>query len=475
MEHQNNNTQHFHNISHLNQRVNELAMSLKVYQEETIRRRDILETSRDYLQSVIDNIGDIVLVIGTDYRVVLANKKLKQSINNVDPVQKGLFCYKLSHLGETSCKDKDHPCPMKKVLKTKAPVSITRMHTDSNGSSKFIDIVAAPLFNHEGKIVHIIESCRDITDRVKTEQSLMDSEIHYRALFEQSSDAIFILEAEGPEQGKIVSANNAACHMHGYSQQELCTLSIADIITPAEVAMVPEQINKILNEKTLSPESIHRKNNGDLFPVEASASLITTSGRKLILAICRDISRRKKFEEERNRFISKLEFMSQTDGLTGLFNRQHLDKRLSEEIHRAQRYSHPLSLIMFDINNFKHINDTFGHIAGDKILQNTASIINVVLRDTDIAGRFGGDEFIIILTETSIDVGTQVAERLLRKIKQAKVPVKKNQKIGYTVSMGIAEYSGSFKTPEEFIAKADHALYSAKKSRSDRVSREHNS
>jgi diguanylate cyclase (GGDEF)-like protein len=124
---------------------------------------------------------------------------------------------------------------------------------------------------------------------------------------------------------------------------------------------------------------------------------------------------------------------------------------------------------MFDIDNFKSINDAYGHIAGDKVLQKTAEIIKEILRDSDVAGRFGGDEFIIILTETGIPVGIQVAERIMSKISRQMVPAKKDETIGYSVSMGIAEYSNTIQTPEEFIAKADNALYAAKNSEERRV------
>jgi diguanylate cyclase (GGDEF)-like protein/PAS domain S-box-containing protein len=444
-------------------------MSLKVYQEESIRKRDILETSRDYLQSVIDNIGDLTLVIDTKFRVVLSNTKLNNAINAIDPAQKGLLCHNLSHLGKNSCKDKEQPCPMKKVLKTKSPVSLTRMYIDDSGNRKFFDVVAAPLFGASGEIIHLIESCRDVTDRVKTEQTLLHSEERYRSLFEQSNDAICIFQPEGADKGKILSANRAASIMHGYTNKELLNLSITDLMYSEETAGFFPDIKSSSISDSLSHEVIHRKKSGEFFPVEASTSFITAGEKKIVLAIYRDISSRKEAEEYKNRFIRKLELMSKTDGLTGLFNRQHIDKRLQEEMHRARRYNHPLSLIMLDIDNFKTINDSYGHISGDKILQKTAAIVNEIVRDSDVAGRFGGDEFIIILTETGIPVGIQVAERIMSKISRQMVPAKNDQNIRFSVSVGIAEYSNTIQTPEEFIGIADNALYAAKNSEEKRV------
>jgi diguanylate cyclase (GGDEF)-like protein/PAS domain S-box-containing protein len=464
------NTQLIEETEYLRQRVQELEMSLKIYQEESIRKRDMLETSRDYLQSIIDNIGDPILVIDPQYRVVLANKTLRITAGNIDPAKEGLYCYQVSYLSRMPCKGKKEPCPLKKILKTKTPVSITRRYIDESGNRTFFDIVAAPILDHTGKIVHIIESCRNITERVEIEEALRESEVKYRSLFEQSSDAILIIQAEGTQIGKILSANRAASLLHGYSEKEFLNLYINDLYTPNSTENIQFQIKRILAGETLRFEAIHQKKDGTTFPVEASVSLMKTGSKRLILAIYRDISKRKEAEEERDRLIKKLEQMSQTDGLTGLFNRQYLDKRLSEEINRAKRYGHPLSLIIFDIDNFKQINDTYGHIAGDKILQKTSSIVKETLRDSDIAGRFGGDEFIVILTETKIDVGVQVAERIRTKIAQALVPVKKNQSINFSISMGICQYSRDFETPEEFIAKADKALYIAKQKRNNHIS-----
>jgi diguanylate cyclase (GGDEF)-like protein len=207
---------------------------------------------------------------------------------------------------------------------------------------------------------------------------------------------------------------------------------------------------------------MHKRKDGTVFPIEASVALMKTGGKKLILSIFRNISKRRQGEKERERLIKKLKHISQTDGLTGLSNRQHLNRRLAEEIHRAKRYGNSLSLIMFDIDNFKKINDTYGHITGDKILQKTAIIIKKTLRDTDIAGRFGGDEFALILVQTDIDVGTQVAERIRAKIEQAQVPFKEERPISFTISLGICQYNDKLKSVQEFIAKTDRALYMAK-------------
>ena len=192
---------------------------------------------------------------------------------------------------------------------------------------------------------------------------------------------------------------------------------------------------------------------------------MNNGNKKLVLATYRNIAKRKQAEEERDRLITELKLISRTDGLTGLLNRQYLDKRLGEEMLRAKRYGNPLTLIMFDIDYFKLINDTFGHITGDKILQKTSSIMKEELRNTDVAGRFGGDEFMIILVQTDITVGMQVAGRLTARIRQNRVKVNEYDTTSYSISTGICEYDDSMHSVEAFINRADMALYDAKRSR----------
>ncbi|MBI5056874.1 MAG: diguanylate cyclase [Nitrospirae bacterium] len=457
-------------IERLQKRIQELEMSLQLYQEESIRRRDILETSREYLQTVIDNIGDPMIVIDTGFHVVLANKKLREKAGGIDPVKEDLHCYDVTRLCKMPCPRQKNTCQLKKMLKKKSQVNMTRVHTDGNGGKRYVDIVAAPILDNSGNIVYIIESCRDITERMEMEEALRGSETRYRSLFEHSCDAIYIVEAEGEEAGRILSANQAACEMHGYSGKELRRLSITDLNDTQESASKAlRRIKRILDGENLRVEATHKKKDGTVFPVEASASLMKAGDKKYVLIIYRDISQRRQAEEERERLLKELEQKSQIDGLTGLLNRQYLDKRIKEEMKRAKRYGNPLTMIMFDIDNFKKINDSYGHIAGDKIVQTTADVIREALRDTDVAGRFGGDEFIILLTETDMDTGAKVAERIRRKIEKADIPNKKNQVINFTISLGICRYDDKVKTVEDFIAKADKALYTAKSLGNNRV------
>ncbi len=139
------------------------------------------------------------------------------------------------------------------------------------------------------------------------EGALLESENRYRMLFERAGDAIFILEAEGEKAGQIVAANQVAAEMHGYTVDELLTLNITDLDTPDNAREAPRRIRRALEGEWIKAEITHRKKDGTLFPVEISAGLLELGKRKYILAFDRDITERKRYEEERERLIQALQ------------------------------------------------------------------------------------------------------------------------------------------------------------------------
>ncbi len=424
----------------------------------------------DYLRSVINHIEHPTLIIDREYRAVLANEKLitRTCDTDVKPLGK---CYEISKNRTRPCSGRSTPCPLERAFTSKSTVTMRHSYHNNLYNKVYVEISATPIFDETGEVVHVIETCRDASPDSGPETALRKSEAQYRSLFEQSSDAIFILKADGPQTGRILSANRAACLMYGYSEDSFLRLSITDLDTPDQAAKAPKRIKEILEGSTLRIETTHQRKDGSVFPVEVSASRMSVDGRQFVLAIYRDISSRKEAEQDRDTMIRELQHISQTDGLTGLFNRQHLDSRLSGELERARRYNTPLSLIIFDIDHFKNINDTYGHITGDIILQTTASIIKETIRGTDLAGRFGGDEFVIILVETDIHVGLQVAERLRQRIEREQVTADDGRTTAFSVSLGICELDNNITSAGEFIAKADTALYAAKRGSRNTVCR----
>lgn len=153
--------------------------------------------------------------------------------------------------------------------------------------------------------------------------------------------------------------------------------------------------------------------------------------------------------------------LSRTDGLTQLYNRRHWEETLLQEYARFQRHKRPTTLIMFDIDHFKMVNDTYGHQAGDEVIKDTCLILRNAKRISDIAGRYGGEEFVVTLMDTDTEGAKILCERLRREIEQREV-VHNGQSIKWTISLGIAELKSPLKTHQEWIEQADKALYEAK-------------
>ncbi|UCH82323.1 MAG: GGDEF domain-containing protein [Nitrospiraceae bacterium] len=173
---------------------------------------------------------------------------------------------------------------------------------------------------------------------------------------------------------------------------------------------------------------------------------------------------------ERSLLFKKAEHLKKlsiTDPLTGIYNRRYLNKRLSEEITRYNRYKHPFSFMMLDMDKFKEYNDTFGHIAGDNLIKALAQRIARSLRTIDIAARFGGDEFVAIFPQTPKVDAIQITNRLKEKIDETLR--EQSLELPLSVSMGLATYPDDASSIMELIEKTDQALYLAKKGGGNRV------
>jgi len=156
-----------------------------------------------------------------------------------------------------------------------------------------------------------------------------------------------------------------------------------------------------------------------------------------------------------------------TDHLTGLANRRRFERQLEREVTRTERYTRPFCLLYLDIDNFKQVNDTYGHEAGDEAIRRLALTLQAGTRGIDLAARIGGEEFAVILPETDFEGGLDVAERLRESIKEMEIPV-----VGrITASFGVAEFPLCATTGRELISVADAALYEAKRQGRDRVER----
>lgn len=194
---------------------------------------------------------------------------------------------------------------------------------------------------------------------------------------------------------------------------------------------------------------------------DVDLSLLEIIGPQVALAL-----ERAEWQERATQF----QLMSITDPLTSLPNRRYMEERLTEELNRSKRYDYPMSFMMIDIDDFKRYNDLNGHQAGDLALQITAHCLKAALRSADVASRYGGEEFSILLPQTSLKEAEVIAERMRNRVADTKFPHGRSQPLGVvTISIGISTFSKHVDTAEKVIAAADRALYIAKSKGKNRI------
>ncbi|HJD59667.1 MAG TPA: PleD family two-component system response regulator [Rickettsia endosymbiont of Omalisus fontisbellaquei] len=188
-----------------------------------------------------------------------------------------------------------------------------------------------------------------------------------------------------------------------------------------------------------------------------------------LLARIRTQLRRKQYQDNLRNDLEQSVNLAAKDGLTGLFNRRYFDIHLKQMIEKANKESIKLYLLMCDIDNFKHVNDTYGHQAGDKVLTIVSRILKNTLRVTDLIARFGGEEFTILLTDIDISKAIETAERVRVKIEYMDFPIEDQiEPLKKTISIGVTEYKKE-ESIESFIERADKAMYEAKTTGKNKV------
>ncbi len=289
------------------------------------------------------------------------------------------------------------------------------------------------------------------------------------ALVRQSGGVLEVSLAD--EQGRIYSSSRSATGEHSAAGMVSGTIRLRSDGQYEYLMLVP--LNPELQDGHMMLLALDANdyvaNERKLFFTSLATSLLAILvAVTIVYAIYRINLRRAREENLRlERMVEErteeLRRISQTDKLTGLANRCYLEEQLDIEFKRAARYKFPLTLGVVDLDFFKRVNDTYGHLAGDAVLREVGSRLRVELRETDFVGRFGGEEFVVILTNTHLRGSLKLAEILRRFVESSPVHFE-GQDIPVSASIGIAEMLPSHGTYKEIFADADKALYFAKES-----------
>jgi len=327
-----------------------------------------------------------------------------------------------------------------------------------DGGIRWMEEHGMPVYGTDSAPLYIDGMIFDITEDKQAEINLQ----LFRTLLDNSSDAIEVID---PATLCLLDVNETECRDLGYSREELLTMSLKDIETKFTTDQMQELKAQILQNGEARFESMHRRKDDTTYPVEIRAKLVEI-GKPYMLSIVRDITERRLAEAEVLKLQEQLREQAHHDSLTGLYNRRYLEETMGREIIRAERYGQPIGVVMCDLDHFKLVNDTYGHLVGDEVLRASAELLRTNSRGSDIVCRFGGEEFLLLLFDTPPDIAYQRAEELRASLAAQQTG---NSVIRVTASFGVASYPVDGKTQDALISAVDTAMYQAKKTGRNRV------
>jgi len=333
---------------------------------------------------------------------------------------------------------------------------------------------------------------------IRTKVEALEKEIRLqRSILEVLQEPFFILN----RKGDFIKGNPKGMEILGCPPEELQQMAFMDVVPLEDLSRIQEGFEGMEQGKDVRFR-IHITNRlrGQI-PVEFFGTLrqdaffITLRDLRERIGMEEELERTKRVFTEKIRerdlyarelqvirdlYKGKLEEiemmkeeavrLSYTDDLTGIYNHRFFIEQLTLEVERQRRYSTPLSLLMIDIDYFKHYNDTNGHLAGDQVLKAIAILIQRGVRQSDIVARYGGEEFSAILINTGRETALEIAERVRRMVADTRFPNESAQpNKDLTVSLGVATFSSPISNLTDLIREADHALYRAKKNGRNRI------
>ncbi len=404
---------------------------------------DLIPIAREKL---IESLGDGMIVLDMQGRIVDINQPASRMIGSASEKLLGRNVSEVlpsaQHFEEQS---------IGQEIRTELEIG--------DAEKRYFDVLVSPLFEGKTAMIGHFIILRDVTVRKQNELRLLQ----LNQAVEQSPMSVVITDLDG----NITYVNSRFTALTGYTFDDALGKKpkiLQSGQTPIEVYRSLWQAIKA--GKVWKGELRNKKKNGELYWEDATiAPVLDYNGRILnFIAVKEDITERKHAQDE-------LQKLAITDSLTGLFNRRHFFEIAEKEFAKSVRYRRPLSVILFDIDLFKDINDTYGHIIGDQTLIQIGKMLLEMGRQTDIAARYGGEEFIILLTETDCADTKIVAERLRKLMEDFPIQSDKKGDIHFSASFGVSgmDENAPSETLDRLISQADQALYEAKRTGRNRV------
>jgi len=298
----------------------------------------------------------------------------------------------------------------------------------------------------------IVGSARDVTQQMATLAELESTKAELKSIFDRLPDVFYRTNMQG-----IITMISPTCFdVIGYRQEEMLGTAMSDYYVTPEDRQKTVQAITDGGGKAIRVEAGLRHKDGSIIWMSTNAFVRYGSDNQPVSVdgVAHDISGRKRMEDQ-------LTALSRTDGLTGVYNRRYFIEKSEELINVMRRYQHPASMLIADLDLFKNINDKYGHYMGDVALIAFTNICRQEIRESDVLGRLGGEEFGLMLPETPIQYAQNLAERIRKATAAIEIPLGDNM-IGVTVSIGLVELRPEDQSLYSVMRRADLAMYQAK-------------
>ena len=330
---------------------------------------------------------------------------------------------------------------------------LVRYETQWRGRS--FETRVEPLRSADGHISGTVGIAIDITERKTLYDELQTRNVYFAALFENAPEAIALLD----EHDHIMRINRQFTTLFGYTDDDAVGKSINDLIVPKELVEEGEKLTaQVAGGANVSAESSRRHRDGHTFWVSIAATPLRVSGEPTrVYAMYQDISARKRAEED-------LRALLLVDELTGLPNRRGFITLSEQALKVATRNQRDVLMIFIDVDQLKHINDTWGHLAGDRALIDTARVLRDSCREADLVARLGGDEFVALMSVDSDQTAEIVCERIQARVASHNSETERGHALALSVGATRSKAEGTMLA--DLLAQADTALYEQKRGRS---------
>ena len=419
-----------------------------------------LQDSRAQWDHIMDFFQDAVYVLDLDDRIVRANRAFYELTGLTPETALGRSIMDVMHPdGEPV------PCPVCQARQRRQDTLVTLEadHPD-NRFGRPIEVMVRMIRGSSGEISAVLLALRDLTRTRATEDELRRLNAHIRLLMESAGEGIYGIDREG----LCTFINSAALRMLGLEREQVLGRPIQTLIRCGtdgdDAAAVKSLVFSVMasGRGERSEAELLRRSDGECFPVEYSAYPTTEKDRVTgAVVVFRDVTEAR----ELNR---KMDYLANHDALTGLVNRHAFEQRLRLALEASSRNASEHVLCYLDLDQFKVVNDTCGHVAGDELLRQLSTLLHERIRHTDMLGRLGGDEFGVLLEDCQTGEALRIAQELARTVQEFRF-MWENKTFSLGVSIGLAAIDRSTRDVGTALAQADAACYMAKEAGRNRI------